>query len=125
MYSKTQGEDIAVILKVKDSEGSPMPINALVDYNVIIYTEAITGVTSRKVVFKKTPQQGEYQAINHNNNNGELLCIIPRSITDNLPVGNYNLQLSVKVSANSNYENSQATSIEKVAKAFILKSKVL
>jgi hypothetical protein len=78
----------------------------------------------RKYCLKKTPSAGEYQAINHNNNGGELLCVIPRSLSEKLPVGQYNIQLVVKVNSNSNYENSQTVSIEKTAKAFTLNAKV-
>jgi hypothetical protein len=113
LHKVYQGEDVSVVISLKNADTTPIQASSMLDYMVTICTTDTTGRATNMVVFKKTPGQGESEIAVHDDLAGELLCVIDRTATATALPGIYQLEFKAKFAANENYIDSEITEIEK------------
>jgi len=99
-----QGNTIEVECTITGANNSPVPPSTLIDYEVCIYSYLLEKKLVK--VFKKSPSAAEGQVIIVDDTEGVVKVIVNPSVTKNLK-GDIYLEVAVKRTADSDYENSE------------------
>lgn len=100
-----QGTDVTMrTFKIKDSGGVVIPLSAINDYHIYVYTLENNQKTN-VLTFKKTPTESTDKQIVALDTE-TIGFIVPRSYTKIAPEGLLYAEIEVQITADSNYESS-------------------